>query len=165
MDEHDVKDDFEYKDILNEDVEKKLKRAEVFKNFVAYMTKHEEHLDATVVTDSNPEEQKRRKKSTSLTYVENTRLMDEEIIKDLNSISKDPSENIRVLDGVLYIKTNKFIKGDKVQVKGRKDEFAATLSAVDDEDIVVKTKENKRIRISLEDMKGGFYVLSRCNKK
>lgn len=163
MDEHDVKGDLGYLDIINEDIERKLKRAEIYKKFMTYMNKYEETLDSISIPVSSSEEQKRRKKATS--YVENIRLDDDEVVKDLNSCSKDPSANVRVLDNVLYLKTNKFIRGDKILVKGKKEEYVATISAIDDEEIAIKTRENKRMRINVGDLRRHVYSVSKWSKK
>lgn len=165
MDEHDVKGELGYSDIINEDIERKLKRAEIYKKFMTYMNNYEETLDTISIPVASPEEQKRRKKATSFSYVESIRLDDEEVVKDLNSCSRDPSANVRVLDSVLYIKNNKFVRGDKVLVKGKKEEYVASISAIDEDEIAIKTKENKRLRINVDDLKRHIYNISRWSKK
>ncbi|KAF9763666.1 hypothetical protein NGRA_1143 [Nosema granulosis] len=165
MDNHEVKRDLSYFDIINEDIEKKLKRAETYKKFITYINNHEEYLDSVYVPPTTPEEQKRRKKSTTVAYVESIKLDDDEIVKDLISISKDPTANVRVLDNVLYIKNNKFVRGDKVIIKGENEEYMATVTAVEEGELAVKSKENKRIRINLEEFKKNNFSITRINKQ
>ncbi|EOB14552.1 hypothetical protein NBO_25g0012, partial [Nosema bombycis CQ1] len=156
---------FCYSDIINEEIEKKLKRGEIQKTFMNYITNYEEELDLKIIPESSQEEQKRRKKSTFISCVDKFVLEDEEIIKDLNSISKDPSSNIRVLDGVLYVRNHRIVRGDKVILKGRNGDIIGSVSLIDEDDIVVKSKENKRIRIALDELRKHNYSINKYNKK
>jgi hypothetical protein len=164
-DDFETKKDFCYSDIINEEIEKKLKRGEIQKTFMNYITNYEEELDLKIIPESSQEEQKRRKKSTFISCVDKFVLEDEEIIKDLNSISKDPSSNIRVLDGVLYVRNHRIVRGDKVILKGRNGDIIGSVSLIDEDDIVVKSKENKRIRIALDELRKHNYSINKYNKK
>lgn len=158
MEHHDTKHSTTYTDILNEDIEKKLEKIEIYKKFITYINNSESSFDknsSSFTSLNNPyyDDYIRKKKSNNINMSDNIRLADEDIIQDLNDISNEKGLKVRVLDSSLYIKINRFSKHDRVIVRSQKDEYVGTITCVDTDDLVIKGRDGRRNRIKLDDIR------------
>ncbi|EQB61617.1 hypothetical protein NAPIS_ORF00811 [Vairimorpha apis BRL 01] len=161
-----------YLSILNQDIEKYLKEISIRKSYISLMNEAETIFDKnssshTLESNLFYEDYVRKKKTNNLLLNEDIRLDDQDIINDLNEMYDNNQIQVRVLDSVLYIFKNGllvFKKHDKILVKGNI-EYIGNITSVDTNDIIVKSKDGKRNKIKIEDLKNLSVEFIKYNRK
>lgn len=143
-------------DSLRKRVQERKRDAAMYKDFVKRMYDLENELDFISAEDqkSMVENTKRRRRSTTLDVDEILYTAVDEAAKDLRKIlggEKDLDAFIE--NNALNIKGSVFTKGDKIKVRIKREEFVGAIVSIGEEDIILKTKEYKRLKILLDDIR------------
>ncbi|UYI26688.1 hypothetical protein J0A71_03g05240 [Encephalitozoon cuniculi] len=140
---------------LSRQIERKERYAKVCKIFVKRMCDLEDELDLASAESqrSAAEGTKRRRRSTTLDVDEILYTAADEAAKDLQKISEEKGLDAFIENNTLNVKGHVFSKGDKIKAMVNRDEFAGIIISVGEEDIVLKTKDYKRLKILLEDIR------------
>jgi hypothetical protein len=135
-------------------IEEKQRSLEIRKKFLSRIDEIENCLDAAPGDEegNGGDNAKRRKKSAAYDISEIAVLSPEEVREDLNAISGVNEVDVYIEDDGLFIQSEKFVKGDKVKVKLHGEEFYGSIGSIRDDGIIVKTKDYKRLVVSLDDM-------------
>jgi hypothetical protein len=142
------------------------KYLEIRKRFVSTISEIENSLDTTPADEeSNGGDTKRRRKSIAYDICEAVVLSPEEVREDLNAINEVDEINVYIEDGVLFVQSERFVKGDRIKVRLHGEEAYGSIGSVRDDDIVVKTKDYKRLVVSLDDMVSGKTTVRKIGSK
>lgn len=144
-----------FQDDLRRRVERLEKRGAVHKDFVRKMCELEDELDLACLEEENgaPDGNKRRRRSTTLDVDDIMCTPVEEAGKDLQEILGGEAPDVFVENSTLNVKGKTFSKGDKVRITINKGEVVGTILSVGEGDVVLRTKDHRRLKVLLEDMR------------
>ncbi|ADM12140.1 uncharacterized protein Eint_090100 [Encephalitozoon intestinalis ATCC 50506] len=153
---------------LRRRIEQKKRQGAMYKDFIRKIYDLEDELDfiSSEEQKNMVEGTKRRRRSTTLDVDEILYITGDEIAKDLRRILEGEDLDVFVENNTLNVKGSMFTKGDKIKATINGDEFVGTIISMSEEDIVLKTKHYKRLRILLEDMrlaKSSIVAIGRTN--
>ncbi|KAG5858733.1 hypothetical protein KMI_11g16880 [Encephalitozoon hellem] len=142
-------------DSLGKRVEDMKRDADMYKDFVRKMYGLEDELDLISVEDQKSivESAKRRRRSTTLDVDEILYAAVDEAAKDLRMIEGKKDTDVFIENSTLNVKGRAFTKGDKIKVTINKEVFAGAIISIGEEDVILKTKDYKRVRILLDDIR------------
>lgn len=138
-------------------VEEREIRSSVCKEFIGKMHELEDELEAAGVVEepNSVESTKRRRKTMALDMDDILYLPPEEVRRDVQAILGCRSLDVFVEEDALHVENEVFMKGNRVVVVVDGEKHAAIVSLVGEDDVVFKTKEYRRIKISLDNLRLG----------
>lgn len=145
----------EFQEKLRKSVEQKQLYLGICKEFARKIYELENSLDTILVEEesNNGEAVKRRRKSVAVDIEDILCISADDIREDLQDIFEGGKIAVTVEGGVLQVGNETFVRGERIKVIMNKERFVGVISTVGDEDVVFKTKDHKRIKIPLDDIR------------
>ncbi|KAH9411731.1 hypothetical protein HK407_04g08420 [Ordospora pajunii] len=136
-------------------IKQRRREAELSKRFVKMTCDLEDELDIVLAEDetANGEGVKRRRRSVTLDIDDILSISAEEARNDLHMICGEKNYKMFIKNSTLVVDGGTFVKGDAIRVSVNQEEHVGTITSVEENGIVVKTKGFKRLKILLDDMR------------
>ncbi|KAM0671872.1 hypothetical protein CWI42_040090 [Ordospora colligata] len=136
-------------------IKQRRREAELSKKFVKMACDLEDELDMVLAEDEagNGEGLKRRRRSVTLDIDDILSISVEETRNDLHMICGEKNYKMFIKNSTLVVDGGTFVKGNIIKVSVNQEEHVGTITSVEENGIVVKTKGFKRLKILLDDMR------------